>query len=145
MNRLVIMFSSVQSFNFLFFSFFDSRYQFLTRYLLLFAWFQLESFFLPHCFSTDAERLVALSPEESNDNRQLKKPFEKSVWEKIVMALIPENNNVNGTSNGACKSTKEGSNNDNSITSMSFLSKMAAVDIEFNDVTYTLPTSRKGN
>jgi len=59
------------------------------------------------------------------------------------MALIPENNDVNGTSNG--KSTKESSNNGNGITSMSFLSKMAAVDIEFNDVTYTLPSSRKGN
>jgi len=59
------------------------------------------------------------------------------------MALIPENNN--GTNNGVRKSTEEGSNNGNGITSMSFLSKMAAVDIEFNDVTYTVPSSRKGN
>jgi len=59
------------------------------------------------------------------------------------MALIPKNNNVNEISNG--KSTKEGSNNGNGITGMSFLSKMAAVDIEFNDVTYSVPSSRKGN
>lgn len=58
------------------------------------------------------------------------------------MDFIPENN-VNGADNGVHESAKNAFNG-NGIKYMSYLSKMAAVDIEFNDVTYSVP-SRKGN
>jgi len=53
------------------------------------------------------------------------------------MDLIPEDK-VNGADNGVCE--KDAFNN--VVTRISYLSKMAAVDIEFNDVTYSVPISR---
>ncbi|XP_071647246.1 ATP-binding cassette sub-family G member 1 isoform X3 [Temnothorax longispinosus] len=58
------------------------------------------------------------------------------------MDLTPENN-VNGTGNAVHESAKDAFNNSNGTTCMSYLSKMAAVDIEFNDVTFSVPSSRK--
>jgi len=57
------------------------------------------------------------------------------------MDLTPEN--VNGVNNDIHKSAKD-ANNSNDIC-ISHFSKMAAVDIEFNDVTYSVPSTRKGN
>jgi len=56
------------------------------------------------------------------------------------MDLTPENH-VNGASNGV----HESAINNGTVTTcmLSYLSKMAAVDIEFNDVTYSVPSSRK--
>lgn len=53
-------------------------------------------------------------------------------------------NNVNEAGNGVHQSAKDAFNNGNGVKYMSYLSKMAAVDIEFNDVTYSVRTSRKG-
>ena len=55
------------------------------------------------------------------------------------MDLIPEDK-VNGADNGVCE--KDAFNNVNVVTRISYLSKMAAVDIEFNDVTYSVPIPR---
>ncbi|XP_018356652.1 PREDICTED: ATP-binding cassette sub-family G member 1-like [Trachymyrmex septentrionalis] len=52
------------------------------------------------------------------------------------MDLTPEGK-VNGADNGVCE--KDAFNNVNGVICMSYLSKMAAVDIEFNDVTYSIP------
>ena len=60
------------------------------------------------------------------------------------MDLTPENN-VNGTSNGVHEKEKDAFNKGNGTTCMTYLSKMAAVDIEFNDVTYSAPSTQKGN
>lgn len=58
-------------------------------------------------------------------------------------------NNVNGTSgNGSVYHAGEKgvfNNNGNSSTQISYLSKLPAVDIEFNDLTYSVAQSRKGN
>lgn len=60
------------------------------------------------------------------------------------MDFIPENN-INGA-NGVHESAKDAFDNGNDTKYMSYLSKMAAMDIEFNDVTYSAPTiTRKGN
>ncbi|XP_018058518.1 PREDICTED: ATP-binding cassette sub-family G member 1-like [Atta colombica] len=57
------------------------------------------------------------------------------------MDLIPEDK-VNGADNGVCE--KDAFNNVNVVvTRISYLSKMAAVDIEFNDVTYSVPIPRE--
>lgn len=64
------------------------------------------------------------------------------------MDLTPENNiniagnGVNGV-NGVHGNAKDAFNNGNGTPCMSYLSKMAAVDIEFNDVTYSVPSPRK--
>lgn len=58
------------------------------------------------------------------------------------MDFTPENI-INGA--GICENAKDSFNNDKNITQMAYLSKMAAVDIEFNDVTYSVPSLRKGN
>jgi len=52
------------------------------------------------------------------------------------MDLIPEDK-VNGADNGVCEKDVN-----NVVTRISYLSKMAAVDIEFNDVTYSVPIPR---
>ncbi|KYN06508.1 PREDICTED: ATP-binding cassette sub-family G member 1-like [Cyphomyrmex costatus] len=56
------------------------------------------------------------------------------------MDLTPESK-VNEVDNGVCK--KDAFNNSNDVTCMQYLSKMAAVDIEFNDVTYSVPIPRQ--
>ncbi|KAG5307701.1 ABCG1 protein, partial [Acromyrmex insinuator] len=56
------------------------------------------------------------------------------------MDLTPEGK-ANGADNGVCQ--KDAFNNDNGVTYVSYLSKMAAVDIEFNDVTYSIPIPRE--
>lgn len=60
------------------------------------------------------------------------------------MDFTPENI-INGPSNGVCESAKNAFSNGNVTRHMSYLTKMAAVDIEFNDVTYSVPSPRKGN
>jgi len=60
------------------------------------------------------------------------------------MDLIPKNN-VNGTDSDVDESARNAFNNDNGTTCMSHLSKMAAVDIEFNNVTYSVSNLQKGN
>lgn len=60
------------------------------------------------------------------------------------MDLTPENN-INGTGNGVHESAKDAFNNSNGTTRMTYLSKMVAVDIEFNNVTYSIPSTGTGN
>ncbi|KAL6268669.1 hypothetical protein P5V15_001800 [Pogonomyrmex californicus] len=57
------------------------------------------------------------------------------------MALTSEE--IKRTGNGIHKNVMDNFNNGNGSTGMSYLTKMAAVDIEFDDLTYTIPTSRK--
>ncbi|XP_018366982.1 PREDICTED: ATP-binding cassette sub-family G member 1-like [Trachymyrmex cornetzi] len=56
------------------------------------------------------------------------------------MDLTPEGK-ANGADNGVRE--KDAFNNINDVTCTSYLSKMAAVDIEFNDVTYSVPIPRE--
>ncbi|XP_039305439.1 ATP-binding cassette sub-family G member 1 [Solenopsis invicta] len=58
---------------------------------------------------------------------------------------LTSKNNLNGTNNGVHEKTKNAFNKGNGTTCMTYLSKMAAVDIEFNDVTYSAPSIRKGS
>lgn len=59
------------------------------------------------------------------------------------MDLVPKNN-VNGTGSNVHESARNAFNN-NGTTCVSHLSKMAAVDIEFNNVTYSVSNLQKGN
>jgi len=53
-------------------------------------------------------------------------------------------NEVNDIASHKSERTISGNCN-KSFTQLLYLSKLAAIDIEFNDLTYSVPNSRKGN
>lgn len=53
-------------------------------------------------------------------------------------------NNIKEAGNGETVKTSTFNHDKEFIHTLSYASKMAAVDIEFNDVTYAIPSSRKG-